>query len=138
MSARMAPALEMSIAAMAGSIQSSSSRRRKSSVLMAQISLSTSRNRPDAIRYTATVIDRVRDLAREHDDEDIAALFNREGLRSSTGKSFTASMISWIRFKHRIPGPPRPPGTFSVNEVCERYGVSMHVVYYWIERGHVS
>ena len=43
MSARMAPALAKSIAVMAGSIQSSSSRRRRSSVLMAQISLSASR-----------------------------------------------------------------------------------------------
>jgi hypothetical protein len=51
-------------------------------------------NRPDAIRYTATVIDRVRDLGRGHDDEDIAALFNGDALRSSTGKSFTASMIA--------------------------------------------
>ena len=95
-------------------------------------------NRADALRYSASVIDRVRALAREHDDEDIAALFNREGLTSSTGKPFTACMISWIRFKHRIAGPSRPPGTLTVNEVCERYGVSMHVVYYWIERGHIS
>ena len=95
-------------------------------------------NRPDALRYPTPVIDRVRDLAREHDDNEIAALFNRESLTSSTGKPFTVSMISWIRFKHRISGPSRPPGTLSVNEVCERYGVSMHVVYYWIERGHVS
>ena len=35
-------------------------------------------NRPDAIRYPVAVIDRVRELACEHDDEDIAALFNRE------------------------------------------------------------
>jgi transposase len=47
-------------------------------------------------------------------------------------------MISWIRFKHRISGPSHPPGTRTVNEVCERYGVSMHVVYYWIERDHIS
>jgi hypothetical protein len=65
-----------------------------------------------------------------NDDEDIAALFNRDGLTSSTGKPFTAAMISWIRFKHRIPGPSCPAGTLTVNEVCERYGVSMHVVYY--------
>jgi hypothetical protein len=95
-------------------------------------------NRCDAIRYTETVIDRVRDLAREHDDADIAALFNRDGLMSSTGKHFTASMISWIRYKHRISGPSRPAGTLTVNEVCERYGVSMHVVYYWIERGYIT
>src|SRR5215831_2766560 len=67
-------------------------------------------NRPDVLRYSATIIDRVRDLAREHDDEDIAALFNREGLMSATGKPFTAAMISWIRYKHRISGPTRPPG----------------------------
>jgi len=95
-------------------------------------------NRPDATRYTATVIDRVRDLAREYDDDDIAALFNGEGRRSSTCKPFTAEMISWIRFKHRIPGPSRPPGTLTVKQVSERYGVSVHVVYYWIERGHLS
>jgi len=88
--------------------------------------------------YPTAVIDRVRDLARQHDDSEIAALFNRESLTSSTGKPFTVSMISWIRFKHRIPAHTWPPGTLSVNEVCERYGVSMHVVYYWIERGHVS
>jgi DNA invertase Pin-like site-specific DNA recombinase len=95
-------------------------------------------NRPDALRYPTAVVDKVRDLACEHDDQDIAALFNREGLTSSTRKPFTASMISWIRFKHRISGPSHPAGTLTVNQVCERYGVSMHVVYYWIERGHIS
>jgi hypothetical protein len=95
-------------------------------------------NRADALRYSATMVDRVRDLAREQDDVEIAALFNRDGLLSSTGKHFTAAMISWIRYKHRISGPLRPAGTLTITEVCERYGVSMHVVYYWIERGHVS
>jgi transposase-like protein len=90
------------------------------------------------VRYPAGVIDKVRGLACEHDDDDIAALFNRDGLTSSTGKPFTAAMISWIRFKHRISGPSHPPGTLTVKQVCKRYGVSMHVVYYWIERGHVA
>jgi hypothetical protein len=90
------------------------------------------------VRYPAAVIDKVRGLACEHDDTDIAILFNRDGLTSSTGKAFTASMISWIRFKHRIAGPSRPPGTLTVNEVCEKYAVSMYVVYYWIERGQIT
>jgi transposase len=47
-------------------------------------------------------------------------------------------MISGIRFKHRIAGPSRLPGTLTVNQVCEMYGVSMHVVYYWIEPGHIT
>lgn len=95
-------------------------------------------NRADAMRYSATVIDRVRDLAREFDNVEIAARFNRDGLVSSTGKPFTADMISWIRYKHHISGPSLPPGTLSVNDVSKRYGVSMNVVYYWIERGHLS
>jgi DNA invertase Pin-like site-specific DNA recombinase len=95
-------------------------------------------NRADAMRYPTATVDKIRDLACEHDDGDIAALFNRNGLTSSTGKPFTASMISWIRFKHRISGPSRPSGTLTVHEVCARYGVSMGVVYYWIERGHIS
>jgi hypothetical protein len=95
-------------------------------------------NRADAVRYSATIIDRVRDLAREHDDVDIAALFNRDGLMSAMGKTFTADMICWIRYKHRISGPTLPPGALCVNDVRMRYGVSMNVVYYWIERGHLS
>jgi hypothetical protein len=63
---------------------------------------------------------------------------NRDGLTSSTGKPFTVSMIRWIRYKHRIPGPSLPAGTFSVSQVRERYGVSMWVVYYWIDRGLIT
>jgi DNA invertase Pin-like site-specific DNA recombinase len=95
-------------------------------------------NRADVVRYPTAIIDKVRDLARAHDNEQIAVLFNRDGLISSTGKPFTAAMISWIRYKHRISAPSHPPGTLAVNEVCQRYGVSMYVVYYWIERGHIS
>jgi DNA invertase Pin-like site-specific DNA recombinase len=102
------------------------------------VELRLSANRPDVVRYPAAFIDRVRDLAREYNDDAIAALLNRDGLRSSTGKPFTNNMINWIRFKHRIPGPSRPPGTLTVYQVSGRYGVSIHVVYYWIERGHIS
>lgn len=54
-----------------------------------QLKWSSSANRPDVVRYPTAFIDRVRDLAREYDDDDIAALLNRDGLRSSTGKPFT-------------------------------------------------
>jgi hypothetical protein len=47
-------------------------------------------------------------------------------------------MIRWIRYKHRIPGPPLPARTFSVNQVRERYGVSPWVVYYWIDHSLVT
>jgi len=97
-------------------------------------------NRADAVRYPEAFVTKIRTLAERHADKEIAVRLNAEGLTSSTGKSFTASMISWIRFKHRIPGPSRrlPPGSLTVNEVRARYGVSMHVVYYWIARGIVA
>jgi hypothetical protein len=63
---------------------------------------------------------------------------NGEGLTSSTGKPFTVSIIRWIRFKHRIPGPPLPTGTLTVSQVRQRYGISLWVVHYWIKRGIVS
>jgi DNA-binding transcriptional MerR regulator len=95
-------------------------------------------NRADAVRYPEAFIAKIRVLAERHADKEIAVRLNAEGLTSSTGKSFTASMISWIRFKHRIPGPSRLPGTLTVSELRARYGVSIHVVYYWIARGIVA
>ena len=95
-------------------------------------------NRADAVRYPEAFVAKIRALAERHADKEIAVRLNAEGLTSSTGKSFTASMISWIRFKHRIPGPSRLPGTLTVSELRVRYGVSMHVVYYWIARGIVA
>lgn len=91
-------------------------------------------NRADAVRYPPPFVDEIRALARSHDDREIAALLARDGKTSATGKPFTASMISWIRHKHRIPGPSAPAGTLTVHQLAQRYGVSRGVVYYWIDR----
>jgi len=95
-------------------------------------------NRAEVVRYPQEFVVRLTDLATRHDDGEIAIELNRNGLTSSTGKPFTASMISWIRFKHHIPCPPRPAGTLNVAEVRERFGVSHWVVYYWIEKGLIA
>src|ERR1700692_1384787 len=95
-------------------------------------------NRAEAVRYHDAFVARIRGLAVTHDDDEIIALLKRDGLTSSTGKSFTVSMIGWIRHKHCIPGPSLPAGTFSVSQVRKRYGVSMWVVYYWIDRGLIT
>jgi len=58
---------------------------------------------------------------------------------SPKGKAFTASMIQWVRYKHRIKGPQRRnPDELTVEQMMERFDVSRHVVYYWIERGHLE
>jgi hypothetical protein len=60
-----------------------------------------------------------------------------KGHQSSTGKPLTLGTIKWLRYKHRIPAPRPPEGTLTVRQMRERYGVSLYVVHYWIERGIV-
>jgi DNA invertase Pin-like site-specific DNA recombinase/uncharacterized protein YndB with AHSA1/START domain len=93
------------------------------------------KGRADVLRYPAEVVDRVRELALDHNNPQIAAILTDEGRKSSTGKPLTSSMISWIRFKHRIAAPQKVGHT--VRDMRERYGVSLWVVHYWIERGVV-
>ena len=94
--------------------------------------------RQDAIRYPDTFVAKIRDMAKLYHDGEIIDLLKSEGLTSSTGKPFTLSMIRWIRHKHHIPSPLPPAGTLTVGQVRQRYGVSLWVVHYWIERGIVS
>jgi DNA invertase Pin-like site-specific DNA recombinase len=94
--------------------------------------------RQDAIRYPDTFVAKIRDMAKLYHDAEIIDLLKSEGLTSSTGKPFRLSMIRWIRHKHHIPSPLPPAGTLTVGQVCQRYGVSLWVVHYWIERGIVS
>ena len=81
--------------------------------------------RADVVRYPQPFITRLRSLAETLDDRAIADRLDAEGLKSSTGKRFTVSMIRWLRYRHRIPAPAAPEGTLSVRQVRERYGVSL-------------
>ncbi|MGB9387686.1 MAG: recombinase family protein, partial [Pseudolabrys sp.] len=95
-------------------------------------------NRAEATRYPDTFVAKIRAMAEKYDDKEIVARLKGEALTSSTGKPFTVSIIRWIRFKHHVPSPSRPAGTITVSQARERYGVSVWVVHYWIERGVVS
>ena len=93
----------------------------------------------DQMRYPNEIVQSVRELAATLHDDQIAETLNAARYRSSTGKPFNISMIKWIRYKHEIPGAPsKLPHEISVQETAERFGVSIHVVYYWIERGLVK
>ena len=94
-------------------------------------------NYPEAIRYPDSFVAKIRTLVKQYDDKEIATRLNGERLTSATGKPFTASMINWIRHKHRIFRPPPPDGTLNVSQVRAKYGVSLWVVHYWIEHGIV-
>jgi DNA invertase Pin-like site-specific DNA recombinase len=84
-------------------------------------------------RHSDALVQRVRELAQNYSDDEIAVTLNAEGLRSNKGNAFTRSSISWIRHKHAIPPvDKKKPGELTVHEVAEQFGVSSGVVYYWI------
>jgi DNA invertase Pin-like site-specific DNA recombinase len=93
----------------------------------------------DRIRYPTEIVEKVRELAKTLYDKEVAEELNREGRLSAKGKTFTASMIQWIRYKHRIPSPKyERPDELTVQQVAEKLAVSLWVVYYWIERGVIQ
>ncbi len=95
-------------------------------------------NRAEAVRYPMAFVTRIRELAVDHHDDEIVATLRDEGQNSTTtGKPITLGTIKWLRYKYRIPAPAPPDGTLNVRQIRERYGVSLWVVHYWIERGIV-
>jgi DNA invertase Pin-like site-specific DNA recombinase len=95
--------------------------------------------RADATRYPSPFVERIRELAVNHHDDEIATLLRREGCKSTiTGKPITLGTIKWLRYKHCIQAPRPSEGTLNVRQVCKKYGVSHWVVHYWISRGIVS
>ena len=93
----------------------------------------------DRVRYPEQTLRLVRDLARSLPDDRVAAELNRKGCLSPRGKTFTTSMIRWIRYRYHIPAPQlKRPEELTVRQLATRFGVSPNVVYYWIERGVVQ
>ena len=90
---------------------------------------------PDRLRYPEKIIQKVKNLAKNLTDHQIASAFNQEGIKSAKQKPFTFSMIRWIRYKHHIPGPNlKRHDEFTVKEIAKKFSISPNVVYYWIER----
>jgi hypothetical protein len=103
------------------------------------LAISLPPNFADRVRYSAAVVEQVRELARRLPDARIAEQLNQEGQLSALGKPFTVSMIKWIRYRYQIPAAQLiHPEELTVPQVAERFGVSSNVVYYWIERGVIQ
>ena len=96
-------------------------------------------NIADRVRYPAAVVDRVRHLAQDLPDGEIAVRLNQQGHISALGKPFTGSMIQWIRYRYQIPKARLiRPEELTVQQVAEHFKVSPNVVYYWIDRGVIE
>ena len=93
----------------------------------------------ERIRYPAAIVEQVRELSRRLSDPQLIAHLNQQGLRSPHGKPFTLSMIKWIRYRYDVPSISlKRPEELTVQQVAKRFGVSIHVVYYWIQRNVVE
>jgi hypothetical protein len=96
-------------------------------------------NRPDQIRYPSEIVNKVKTLAMNLTDEQIASVFNQDGIKSAKGRPFTFSIIRWIRYKHRISRSTlKRPEELTVKEMAREFAVSPNVVYYWIERNLIT
>jgi hypothetical protein len=93
----------------------------------------------DRLRYPKPIVDKVRELAHNLADDQIAAVLNEAGLLSAKGKPFNVAMIRWIRYRHRISAPQlKRSDELTVQQLADRLNVSPHVVYYWIGRNVVQ
>jgi len=93
----------------------------------------------DRLRYPAALVDKVRELAHRLPDAEIASWLNREGHASAKGKTFSAQIVRWIRWRYQIPPAAlKRPGELTVQQVAKHFGVSAGVVYYWIDRSLIQ
>jgi DNA invertase Pin-like site-specific DNA recombinase len=99
------------------------------------------------IRRTAPeVVERVRQLTRDHTDIAIAARLNHEGYRSGQGGTFSASKIEWRRYAYGIkgacplapaawPAGQRGDGRYSVQAAAALLNVSVSTIADWCKAG---
>jgi DNA invertase Pin-like site-specific DNA recombinase len=92
------------------------------------------------------VIERIRTLIDEgHHDEDVANLFNREGLLTAKNKTWSPQSVASLRQAHGITKRPRPysflpdrhpiTNKYSVPGAARLFGVRPRVIHKWIGRG---
>lgn len=93
--------------------------------------------RAEQVRCPDAVVARVRELALSMRDAQIVEQLAKEGHVTPLGKRYTVDGIRWIRWKHGIAAVKLNAlaGELTVRQVAKRFGISTHMVYYWIERG---
>jgi DNA invertase Pin-like site-specific DNA recombinase len=100
-------------------------------------------------RTDPAVVARVRALAPEHSDGQIAAVLDREGFRSGTGAPFSADKVQWIRYVHSIPsgcpeGPAACPGGVRADGRCtaqaaaQQLNVTVSTIAAWCQSGRLD
>jgi DNA invertase Pin-like site-specific DNA recombinase len=102
----------------------------------------------DHNRTSIAAVERIRELATlQLVDRVIAERLNAEGVKSGSGRDWTASSVKHVRLEHKIArsmAVPRrrhrlpdrhPDGRYSMRGAMKRFAVSQHQVMRWVERG---
>jgi DNA invertase Pin-like site-specific DNA recombinase len=103
----------------------------------------------DARRTPPAVVERVRVLAEDHTDRQIADRLNAEGWKSGRGGSFTASKVQWIRYVQGIrSGCPEGPaacargkrgdGRCSAQAAAKALNVTVSTIAAWCKSGQLD
>jgi len=100
----------------------------------------------DAACTPALVLARIRVLAQEHADDQVARILNGDGLRTRQGLPWTYLRVQQVRLRYRIPtacpivpqgAAPRGDGLVPVGTVAAQLGVARSVVGQWCRWGFV-
>lgn len=109
--------------------------------------------KPQAIylreRTPQAVIERIRYLAANHTDMQIATCLNQEGFSSGKKQAFTSSKVQWIRYSHKIPSHcPQAPGVcsagqrgdgrYSAKAAAELLNVNVSTIADWAKSGRLD
>jgi DNA invertase Pin-like site-specific DNA recombinase len=81
----------------------------------------------EARRTSREALDQIAALARDHTDDQIAAILNERGVRTGTGRPFTGERVDFLRRSRGIPGyyeHLRRAGLVTGEEIMTRTGIS--------------
>jgi DNA invertase Pin-like site-specific DNA recombinase len=103
----------------------------------------------DVRRTSPAVVARVRQLAINHTDQQIADQLNAEGLTPGLGGQFTPSKVQWLRYAYAIPtlcpdGPGLTPngqrgdGRYCVQAAAKLLNVNISTIVDWCKAGKLD
>jgi DNA invertase Pin-like site-specific DNA recombinase len=103
----------------------------------------------DVRRTDARVITRIRELAPDHTDAQIALLLSTEGLRPGLKGRFTTGKVKWIRYAYDISGgcPDNPgncvngqrgDGRYSTRAAAQLLNVDISTIADWCAQGRLD
>ncbi len=82
-------------------------------------------------------VELIRELARVCEDRQIAAVLNRLGYQTGTGRTWIDKRVSCVRERRKIPGfdASQPRSWLTLRETSQRLLVSTDTVRKWLEKG---